>query len=159
MCNAGADAGVSALNRFIEAQDRPAGGSTIYDSALTELRAGRKSSHWIWFVFPQIDGVAEWYGAKPSATARHFAIVDSSEAEAFADHPVLGARLNIAFRATAESDEADPVRLMGGIDAAKLKSSATLFSESAGAKASALSVLDTLYGGETCPATTAILAR
>ena len=158
MCGAGVGAGVTALNRFLEAQNRSDGAFTTYDAALAELRAGRKTSHWMWFVFPQLAGVAEWYGASSSATARHFAIVARAEAEDFASHPILGQRLIAAFDAAMASGEADPVLLMGGIDAAKLKSSATLFAECDLTRAAAANALTTFFANETCAATIAILA-
>lgn len=104
-----------ALTRFIEAQH------AIYAQALAELRAGRKRSHWMWFIFPQIAGLGS------SARARHYAIRNLDEARAYLDHPVLGARL----RECAEALLAIPGRsardILGSPDDLKLCSSATLF--------------------------------
>ena len=109
-----------ALERFVEAQDRDA----TYESALAEIRAGRKYTHWIWFVFPQLAGL----GLSP--TSQFYAIADRDEAERYLRHPVLGARLLTITSAVAEQ-----VRrgrrldaLMGSqVDAVKLVSSMTLF--------------------------------
>lgn len=145
------------LDRFIEAQDRPAGSGSIYQRALAELKAGHKTTHWMWFVFPQIAGVAEWFGAKPSPTARHFALDGRTEAEDYLAHDVLGPRLVAAFEAALESEEDDPVRLMGGIDAAKLKSCATLFAGLDGAPPVFDRALDRFFQGQRCPATEALV--
>jgi len=75
------------LERFVDAQD------DIYDRVVAELRAGRKTSHWMWFVFPQIEGLGS------SAMARHYAIASRAEAEAYLGHPVLGPRLRELTRA------------------------------------------------------------
>lgn len=150
---------MTALARFLDAQNQPAGVSTIYEAALAELRAGRKTSHWMWFVFPQLAGVAEWHGARPSATARRFAITDMEEAARYAGHADLGPRLTEAFNAAAGSGEMNPARLMGGVDAAKLQSSATLFAGFAATGPAARLVLGRLYGGETCRATVSLQNR
>ncbi len=105
------------LERFLEAQDA----NGTYERALAELRAGRKQSHWMWFVFPQLVGLGR------SETARHFGIADLAEARAYARHPVLGARLIECARALLEQGSDDPVSILGPIDARKLRSSMTLF--------------------------------
>ncbi|WP_375493379.1 DUF1810 domain-containing protein [uncultured Jatrophihabitans sp.] len=104
------------LNRFVEAQDH---GST-YERALAEIRRGRKTSHWMWFVFPQIAGLGF------SAMSQRYAIADRSEAQAYLAHGVLGARLRECAGSVAQLD-ASPVHVFGGIDAQKLHSSMTLF--------------------------------
>jgi len=105
------------LDRFVEAQDE--GGT--FDRALEEIRAGRKTTHWMWFVFPQIKGLGQ------SRTARHFAIDSIEEARAYLKHPVLGPRLiEVATTLTGHAG-AGAERILGGIDAMKLKSSMTLF--------------------------------
>lgn len=151
------------LDRFLDAQDAPAGAGTVFERALSELRAGRKTSHWMWFVFPQAAGVAEWHGATPSPTARRFAIAGREEAAAYLDHPTLCPRLVAAFEAALASGETDPVSLMGGIDAAKLKSCATLFviidAERGGQRVVFAEALAHFYGDARCPATKALLAR
>lgn len=105
------------LQRFVEAQD--VGGS--YDSALAELRAGHKRSHWMWYVFPQIAGLGR------SAMAQRYAIADLAEATAYLSHPVLGPRLTDCVRVLLDQPDADPQDVLGGIDATKLRSSLTMF--------------------------------
>jgi uncharacterized protein (DUF1810 family) len=105
------------LERFVVAQDR--GGT--YQRAAAELRAGRKLSHWMWFVFPQIEGL----GA--STMAREFAIRSLAEARAYLDHPVLGPRLAECARILAGTDGKSAAEIFGAVDAMKLRSSMTLF--------------------------------
>lgn len=109
------------LDRFVTAQD--CGGS--YAAALRELAAGRKTSHWMWYVFPQITGLGF------SAMAQRYAIADLAEARAYLAHPVLGPRLIEAAEAALGSGARDAASLMGGIDAVKLRSSMTLFEAAA----------------------------
>ncbi|MHA7262949.1 DUF1810 domain-containing protein [Arthrobacter sp. TMN-37] len=109
------------LERFVTAQD--AGGT--YARALYEIRAGLKQSHWMWFVFPQIQGLGR------SATAREFAISSLHEAQAYLAHPVLGPRLLECARAAAALPGNSAEAVFGGIDATKLHSSATLFHRAA----------------------------
>lgn len=110
------------LQRFLQAQD---GGS--YDRALAELRAGRKRSHWIWYVFPQLRGL----GSSPAAV--HYGLDGVAEAEAWLAHPVLGARLREAVEAV-HAHRGEPLEIVMGshIDALKLVSSLTLFEHLAG---------------------------
>jgi uncharacterized protein (DUF1810 family) len=131
------------LKRFVEAQD---GGDT-YERALAELRAGRKASHWIWFVFPQIDGLGR------SPTARAYAIFSLPEARAYLEHPLLGARLRECADALLGLDGDDPVAVMGPIDAIKLRSSMTLFARADPAERRFPAVLRKFYGGEEDEAT------
>jgi uncharacterized protein (DUF1810 family) len=129
-----------ALQRFVEAQD--SGGT--YRTALGELRAGRKQSHWMWFVFPQIAGLGH------SPTAQRYAISGADEARAYLAHPVLGTRLVECARALLDLAGSDPVSVLGGIDAQKLRSSMTLFrSAEPGDPAAAMftGVLDKYFGG------------
>jgi uncharacterized protein (DUF1810 family) len=105
------------LARFTAAQD--SGGA--YQQALAELRAGRKRSHWMWFVFPQIAGLGH------SATSRRYAIASLDEARAYLAHPVLGERLCECANALAELDGPGAEEILGRIDAVKLRSSMTLF--------------------------------
>jgi len=106
------------LERFVSAQD--AGGA--YERALTELRRGRKQSHWIWFVFPQVSGLGQ------SDMARRYAISSLEEARAYLAHPVLGPRLVEAATAAAASGEGRSAEeVFGALDAMKLRSSMTLF--------------------------------
>ena len=105
------------LQRFVDAQNA---GDT-YQSALSELRAGYKRGHWMWFVFPQIAGLGR------SATAQHFAISGMDEAVAYLAHPVLGPRLKESAKVLTDSPETDAVKVFGAVDAQKLQSSMTLF--------------------------------
>jgi uncharacterized protein (DUF1810 family) len=135
-----------ALERFVAAQD--AGGT--YDAALAELRAGAKRGHWMWFVFPQIAGL----GLSP--TARRYAIGSLAQARAYLEHPVLGPRLRACAAALAELDGPDdPERILGGIDALKLRSSMTLFARAAPGESVFTSVLARYYGGALDDATLA----
>jgi uncharacterized protein (DUF1810 family) len=105
------------LERFVRAQD--SGGT--YASALSELRAGAKRGHWMWFVLPQLSGLGR------SETARAYAVSGLAEARAYLRHPVLGPRLRECADALDALDTDDPVRVLGPVDAAKLRSSMTLF--------------------------------
>ena len=106
------------LQRFVDAQEDAA----IYARALEELRAGRKQSHWIWFVFPQIAGL----GQSPMSQA--YAIRSLEEARAYLAHPLLGPRLRECCEALLAADPAATAdSILGGIDAIKVRSSMTLF--------------------------------
>ena len=131
------------LERFTEAQD--AGGT--YDRALAELRAGRKTGHWMWFVFPQIAGLGR------SPTAREYAIASLDEARAYLADPVLGPRLRECARILAGLEESDADLVLGGVDAMKLRSSMTLFGRAAPDEPVFAEVLDRFFGGEPDPAT------
>lgn len=126
------------LERFVGAQQR---GET-YRRALAELQAGRKTSHWMWFVFPQIAGLGQ------SPTAQRYAVSGLPEARAYLAHPVLGPRLVECARALLDQPDSDPVRVLGPIDAQKLRSSMTLFSRAASDEATFDEVLDRFFGGE-----------
>lgn len=130
------------LQRFLDAQ---AGGT--YEGALAELRAGRKRGHWIWFVLPQLRGL----GLSP--TSRHYGITGLDEARAYLAHPVLGHRLRQCFQVLADLPEPDPVRVLGSVDAVKLRSSATLFAAAAPDEPAPTAVLDRWYDGERDAAT------
>jgi uncharacterized protein (DUF1810 family) len=126
------------LARFRAAQDA----SGTYDAALAELRAGRKRSHWMWFVFPQVAGLGH------SPTAVRFAIGSLDEARAYLADPVLGPRLQEAALAALEAPAASAEALLGGIDAVKLRSSMTLFARAAPEQRLFVRVLDRWYAGE-----------
>ncbi len=136
------------LQRFVAAQD--AGGT--YDAALAELRAGRKRSHWMWFVFPQIAGLGQ------SPTSRRYAISSLAEARAYLDHPVLGPRLRTTAQVVAEQTDRTPREVFGGIDAVKLRSSMTLFHRADPDDPLFARVLDVHFGGSADPATDRLLA-
>lgn len=126
------------LQRFVDAQD--AGGA--YEGALRELRAGRKRGHWIWFVFPQLEGL----GMSP--TSQFFGIRGLAEARAYVAHPVLGPRLVAAAQALTGLPGADAVAVLGSTDAMKLRSSMTLFAAADPAQPVYGEVLGTFFGGE-----------
>ncbi|MCU1676913.1 MAG: hypothetical protein JWM93_1671 [Frankiales bacterium] len=133
------------LQRFLDAQD---GGGT-YDSAVRELRNARKTSHWMWFVFPQLAGLGH------SPTAQRYAISGLDEARAYLAHPVLGARLRESARIMAVLARSDAVSVLGGIDAQKLQSSMTLFALAAPDEPLFRQVLDKYFGGALDAGTTA----
>jgi len=136
------------LQRFLDAQD--AGGT--YERARAELIAGRKTSHWIWFVFPQIAGLGQ------SEMSRRYAIASLDEARAYAAHPVLGARLRDCARALLRHRDRAADEILGGIDAIKLRSSMTLFAAADPAEDLFAGVLDTFYDGEPDTATERLIA-
>jgi uncharacterized protein (DUF1810 family) len=132
------------LRRFVEAQDDAA----IYARALGELRDGRKRSHWIWFVFPQIAGL----GSSPMSRA--YAIRSLDEARAYLAHPTLGPRLRESCEALLANDPSlTAERILGGIDALKLRSSMTLFMRADPEEQLFGEVLDRFYAGEVDPET------
>ena len=131
------------LERFVRAQDDHG----TYDQALRELRAGRKTSHWMWFVFPQVAGLGR------SDMARAYAISGTDEARAYLDHPVLGERLRECCRALLDLETDDAERVLGGIDAVKLRSSMTLFTRADPDEPLFTDVLEKFFGGEADPAT------
>ena len=124
------------LKRFTDAQD-----TGLYSQALAELRQGRKLSHWIWFVFPQIAGL----GSSPMAV--EYAISDLDEARAYLAHPVLGPRLHEAAQALLSSGQTDPEAVLGFIDAMKMRSSMTLFHRASPEDSVFTAVLDAFYAG------------
>ncbi|MCT7661936.1 DUF1810 domain-containing protein [Mycobacterium deserti] len=138
------------LRRFLDAQNR------VYDTVLAELRNGRKESHWIWFVFPQLKGLGR------SPTALRFGISSAAEAQAYLRHEVLGARLRECTRLVAEIDGRSADDIFGWPDNLKVRSSMTLFArtaEDADVRAEFRAVLDKFYDGAEDPLTVAELAR
>jgi uncharacterized protein (DUF1810 family) len=125
------------LQRFVDAQDR----AGTYERALGELRAGRKASHWMWFVFPQIEGLGH------SPTARAYAIHSTAEARAYLDHPVLGPRLLECAGALLGLTGRTAPEVLGALDAVKLRSSITLFAAAAPGEPAFREVLDRYFGG------------
>jgi uncharacterized protein (DUF1810 family) len=134
------------LQRFIDAQDG------AYEGALRELRAGRKTGHWIWFIFPQLAGLGR------SSTSMYYAIASLEEAQAYLAHPVLGPRLRDGARLVLDADASSPVAIFGELDALKVRSSMTLFHRAAPREPIFPAVLDRYFGGEADPATDALLA-
>jgi uncharacterized protein (DUF1810 family) len=113
------------LARFITAQE------SHYETALAELKQGRKRSHWMWYIFPQLEGLGH------SAISVHYAIKSRAEAQAYLAHPVLGARLKACAETLLAIENRSAAEIFGYPDDIKLKSSMTLFA--------ALSELDSLY--------------
>jgi uncharacterized protein (DUF1810 family) len=130
-----------ALQRFVDAQNG------VYEQAVRELREGHKRSHWMWFVFPQIAGLGR------SPTAQHFAVSGLAEARAYLAHPVLGPRLVEAARALTALPGGDPQRVLGPVDAVKLRSSMTLFAAADPDRPVFAEVLDRYFAGERDEAT------
>jgi uncharacterized protein (DUF1810 family) len=131
------------LYRFVLAQDR----DSTYDRVLEELRLGAKRSHWMWFVFPQIEGLGQ------SRTSRHYAISGLPEARAYLRHRVLGPRLIECTDLVATTPAVDATDIFGEIDALKLRSSMTLFMRAAPDEALFPRVLDHYFDGLPDPAT------
>ena len=125
------------LERFVAAQND--GGT--YERALGELGRGRKATHWMWFVFPQVAGLGQ------SATSRRFAISSLDEARAYLRHDVLGPRLIECAGVVAGTQERSAEQIFGGIDARKLQSSMTLFQRAVPAEAVFGQVLDRYFDG------------
>jgi uncharacterized protein (DUF1810 family) len=125
------------LERFQIAQDR--GGT--YERAVGELRAGRKRSHWMWFVFPQLAGLGH------SSMSRTYAISSLAEAEAYLRHPVLGPRLLECARILTELGGTGAEEILGPVDALKLRSSMTLFARAAPEEELFGQVLEQYFGG------------
>jgi uncharacterized protein (DUF1810 family) len=131
------------LERFVTAQDERG----VYAAALAELRRGRKTSHWMWFVFPQIRGLGL------SAMSRKYAIESVAEAAAYLRHPVLGPRLIECTEVVAQTRGRTADEIFGGIDAQKLHSSMTLFLHAAPDEPVFRAVLDRYFEGTTDLAT------
>ncbi|HZC33783.1 MAG TPA: DUF1810 domain-containing protein [Candidatus Bathyarchaeia archaeon] len=134
------------LERFVEAQERD------YEGVLAELRSGRKTGHWIWYVFPQIAGLGH------SAMSQQYAITSLSEATAYLAHPILGARLRECVGLVLDIRDRTAEEIFGSIDAMKLRSSMTLFHRAAPEESVFAQVLDRYYGGAADEATDARLA-
>lgn len=133
------------LQRFVEAQQ------PVYPRVVSELRAGRKQSHWMWFIFPQIEGLGH------SAMAQRYAIGSRAEAVAYLEHPVLGARLLECVRLVNAVAGKDIHAILGAPDDMKFKSSMTLFAKAAADNADFIAALRKYYGGEFDGATLARL--
>ena len=137
-------AGVN-LERFVAAQEG------VHGRALAELRGGRKESHWMWFVFPQIAGLGR------SPTARFYAIASADEARAYLAHPLLGARLGECVEAVLAHSERAADAIFGPVDAIKLRSSMTLFEAVAARPKLFAQALEAFYDGERDRATLRLL--
>lgn len=136
------------LARFVNAQDS----AGTYAAALGELRRGRKTSHWMWFVFPQIAGLGQ------SPIARRYAISSLAEAVAYLDHPVLGPRLLDSAATVEQHHDRTADQVLGSIDGMKLRSSMTLFLRAAPGELVFQLVLNGFFDGAADPATDRLLS-
>ena len=135
------------LNRFVQAQE------DVYPRALSEIKRGRKTSHWMWFIFPQIDGLGY------SSTARFYAIKSREEARAFLQHPVLGQRLTECSEPLLQLKGLSASEIFGYPDDMKLRSSLTLFATVSEPGSVFHRVLDQYFGGEMDEKTLQILGK
>jgi uncharacterized protein (DUF1810 family) len=131
------------LQRFIDAQNE----TQTFERAPAELRGGRKTSHWMWFVFPQLTGLGQ------SETSHRYAIGSLDEARAYLDHPLLGPRLLECCEALLSHHGKSAEEILGGIDAIKLRSSMTLFLRAAPESQVFQQVLDRYFEGAADAAT------
>jgi uncharacterized protein (DUF1810 family) len=131
---------------FIAAQDR------VYADVLAQLKAGRKSSHWIWFIFPQLKALGR------SGTAKRFGLADLEEAQAYAAHPVLGGRLRECVALATAIEDSGAQEIFGTVDALKFRSCLTLFLRATGEELFRTG-LAKYYGGVEDPLTTSLLAE
>ncbi|HKX36623.1 MAG TPA: DUF1810 domain-containing protein [Rhizorhapis sp.] len=129
------------LERFVEAQ------APVYDRALAELKAGRKQSHWMWFVFPQIAGLGH------SPMAQHYAIQNLAEARAYLEHPLLGTRLKECVQAVLDIEGKTAHAIFGPPDDLKFRSSMTLFAHAACDEKLFRAALEKYFDGEEDPLT------
>lgn len=134
------------LSRFLTAQDF----YSQYKTALEEILNGRKRSHWMWFVFPQLKGLGHSYNAD------YYGVADAGEALAYWRHPVLGKRLREIMEALLLSDGLSARQIFGEVDAMKLRSSMTLFWQATGEELFR-KVLDKYYEGKMCDSTLEML--
>ena len=133
------------LNRFVQAQERD------YDQSLAEVGSGRKRSHWMWYIFPQFDGL----GFSP--ISRRYSIKSLAEARAYLSHPILGARLEKSIEAALHVEGRSAHDIFGSPDDLKLKSCATLFAFIASDGSVFGRLLDKYFQGEPDPATLRLL--
>lgn len=124
------------LDRFVTAQE------SCYDTVMSELKAGDKRSHWMWFVFPQIDGLGT------SATARHYAIKSMAEAKAYLSHPLLGIRLQECVALLLQINGKTAYQILSTPDDMKLQSCLSLFSLASPEEPSFKEALAKYYEGE-----------
>ncbi|BDI33890.1 hypothetical protein CCAX7_59410 [Capsulimonas corticalis] len=125
------------LGRFTVAQE------SVYDDALSELKQGRKRTHWMWYIFPQIAGLGY------SATSKQYAIHGLEEARAYLDHPELGENLRECAEAVLAVEDRSASQIFGSPDDVKLQSSMTLFAQADGPDSVFTRVLEKYFGGQT----------
>ena len=135
------------LARFVRAQE-PA-----YDQAMSEIRGGRKRSHWMWYIFPQFDGLGV------SSTSRQYSLKSAAEAEAYLRHPVLGSRLLESVQAVLDVEGRSALEVFGSPDDMKLRSCATLFACVSPAGSVFELLLDRYFGGERDDKTLRLIGR
>ena len=135
------------LNRYVEAQ------ASAYAAAIAELRSGRKRSHWIWYVLPQLRGLGQ------SEMSLRYGLRSLAEAKAYLAHPVLGHRLRECVGALNALPGGDAVAVLGGIDAIKLRSCLTVFAEASEQDSLFRQALDKYFGGQPDAATLSLLGR
>ncbi|WP_150303625.1 DUF1810 domain-containing protein [Pseudomonas saliphila] len=135
------------LQRFVDAQE------PLYERALAELRAGRKRSHWMWFIFPQISGLGR------SDMAQRYAVSGLEEAQAYLKHPLLGPRLLECTQALLQHTGTPACTILGSPDDMKLRSSMTLFSAAAPQQDAFRLVLDGYFDGNADDHTLELLGR
>jgi uncharacterized protein (DUF1810 family) len=133
------------LRRFVRAQEAD------YDRALAEIVSGRKRTHWMWYIFPQLDGLAF------SSTSKLYSIKTVDEARAYLDHPILGPRLVACAEAVARVEGRTAQEIFGSPDDLKLRSCATLFAAVSPPGSVFARLLDKHYGGEPDPKTLKLL--
>ena len=133
------------LERFVAAQD------PVFEDVIAELANGAKTSHWMWFVFPQLAGLGT------SAISQRYALSGIEEAEAYLAHPVMGPRLLMAMALVMAARPKSATTILGPVDAAKLHSSMTLFAVAAADPEPFVAVIDAFYGGAPDPATVKLL--
>ena len=124
------------LNRFVQAQEQ------VYPQALSEIKRGHKRSHWMWFIFPQIDGLGS------SSTAKFYAIKSKDEAKAYLNHPLLGRRLVECAEVLLKLQGKSAEEIFGYPDDLKLRSSVTLFASVSEPDSVFSRVLDQYYGSQ-----------
>ncbi len=134
------------LQRFVDAQ------KPLYERVISELRAGSKQSHWMWFIFPQIAGLGR------SPTAVRFAVASLDEARAYLAHPILGPRLRECAKLTLDVEGKSAREIFGPVDEMKFRSSMTLFARAAPDEPLFAQCLEKYFGGVPDPATLAILS-
>ncbi len=135
------------FDHFVAAQN------TVFDTVVTELKAGQKQTHWMWFVFPVLTGIGE------SPMAMFYSLRDAAEARAFLAHPVLGGRLIDMSHLVLTHKGTDPVTILGDTDAYKLRASATLFEVASPTTPVFATLLDNMFGGQRCTKTQRILRK
>jgi uncharacterized protein (DUF1810 family) len=136
----------SDLARFVDAQ------GPVHEQVIRELRAGRKASHWMWYVFPQLRGL----GRTP--TAWHYGIASIAEAQAYLAHPILGPRLDLYVRLVLDCQGRTAEQIFGFPDVLKFRSCLTLFAAAAPGSQRFAEALERYYGGEPDPLTLELLA-